>query len=70
MSGGADNSDEKAALWTQLKEMQEHEMEEIKQARGNLQEEKEKMRSITADPTDIVEINAGGETIHCHRSTL
>ena len=62
---------DKAALWAQLQEIHEMEMEEVKQQKEEIAKEKETMGGVAADPSDIVEINAGGEAIiQCHRRTL
>lgn len=58
-------------LWAQLQEVHQREMSELHEEKTKLAKEKELMGRVTADPSDIVEINAGGEAIiQCHRRTL
>ena len=61
---------DKEALWAQLQAIQRKEMDELAAEKAKIDNEKEIMRRATADPSDIVKINAGGEIIHCHRRTL
>ena len=63
-------TDDKEALWAQLQEIQEKEMAELKEGRDELQKERGIMGGMAADPSDIIEINAGGEIIQSHRRTL
>lgn len=67
MNSGGD----KAALWAQLQEIHQKEVEDLNEEKKRLKAEKETMGGVTSDPSDIVEINVGGEVIlQCHRRTL
>lgn len=62
---------DKAALWARLQDIHEKETEDLRLQKEGLAKERETMGGVTADPSDIVEINAGGQAIiQCHRRTL
>ena len=64
------NNNSPAALWKRLQDAHEEERRDVKRQRLELEQEKERMGGVNAEPTDIVEINAGGTIIVSHRATL
>ena len=66
--------DDAAVLWEKLQELHKKEREELALERERFENEKKTMdkleKSNANNDDDIIEINAGGQIIQAHRSTL
>jgi hypothetical protein len=59
------------ALWSELQELQQQEMDLLHQKQDKLEQEKAAMSSFVPDMSDIVSINIGGKiVIQVHQGTL
>jgi BTB/POZ domain len=66
----SNTTDDPNALWAKLQAIQVEERKDLERQKVELEQEKETMGGVHAEPTDIVEINAGGTIITTHRATL